>query len=272
MTAGAGVNCLRTSSKGLLVVCHILTGLLLGLYLAIAAALGARREPVVRWWHRRLLRIMDVTVRVQGELPNDAGLVVGNHVSWLDIPVIGSVMECHFVSKAEVAQWPLIGGLARIGGTEFHQRGGGGARRLIERLVRRLVAEQRIVIFPEGTTTEGTAVRRFQPRLFAAAIEAEQGITPVVLRYGPHPAQATDAPYIGDDVFFAHLWRLLRHRAITVDLTCLPVLSPEEVSASDRNTLAARCQTDIAAVIAARPPVLEPVRRPAVFASQRREA
>lgn len=263
---------MRRTIKGFRVLLHILTGLLLGLYLLVASALGARREPVVRWWHGCLLGIMGVQVRLHGQLPAQAGLVVSNHVSWLDIPVIGSLMECHFVSKAEVARWPMIGRLARIGGTEFHQRGGGGARRLIQRLVRRLIADQRIVIFPEGTTTDGTSVRRFQPRLFAAAIEAECSITPLVLRYGPAPAQATDAPYIGDDVFFAHLWRLLRHRHITVDVTCLPSIAATEVAGGDRDHLASTCQQQIAEVIAREPPVLAPVRHAAVFSSQARGA
>lgn len=264
---------LNQTVKGLLVLLHILTGLLCGLYLAVIRLFGGRREPIVRWWHRRLLRIMgvSVSVTVRGAMPETGGFVVSNHVSWLDIPVIGAQANAHFLSKAEVAHWPLIGSLARIGGTEFHQRGGGGARRLIERLVRRLVANQMMVVFPEGTTTEGTAVRRFQPRLFAAAIEAEQSVTPLALRYGPDPDVSTDAPYVGDDLFFAHLWRLLKYPAVQVELTVLPTVSAAAVAGHDRDSLASHCQTAIAAVIADKPPRLKPIREPALFSARERQ-
>lgn len=263
---------MRQTLKALLVLLHIFIGLLCGLYLAISGLFGGRREPVVRWWHGRLLRAMDVTVTVRGQVPSDGGFVVSNHVSWLDIPVIGAHGDAHFLSKAEVAQWPLIGSLARIGGTEFHQRGGGGARRLTKRLIRRLLGNQTVVVFPEGTTTEGTAVRRFQPRLFAAALEAQSTVTPLALRYGPDPNVSTDAPYIGDDVFFAHLWRLLKYPEIRVELTVLPTVRATELAEHDRDSLARHCHDAIAAHIAANPPKLNPVREPAVFSAKHSSA
>ena len=263
---------LRQTRKALAVFLHILLGLLLGLYLAVSSLFGGRRAPIVRWWHQRLLRVMGVNVTVHGQLPTNSSFVVSNHVSWLDIPVIGAQCDAHFLSKAEVADWPLIGSLARIGGTEFHQRGGGGARRLTERLIRRLVANQLVVVFPEGTTTEGSAVRRFQPRLFATAIEAERSVTPLAVRYGPDADVGTDAPYIGDDVFFAHLWRLLKYPRVQVDLTVLPAIPAQEVAELDRDTLAKRCHGAIGAAIAANPPDLKPVREPAVFSAQERSA
>lgn len=263
---------MRQTLKAVAVFTHILIGLLCGLYLAVSGLFGGRREGVICWWNKRLLRVMGVTVTVHGELPNNGNFVVCNHVSWLDIPVIGAQCDAHFLSKAEVANWPLIGSLARIGGTEFHQRGGGGARRLTERLIRRLVRNELVVVFPEGTTTEGTAVRRFQPRLFAAAIEAERAVTPLALRYGPTPDISTDAPYIGDDVFFAHLWRLLKYKHVQVELSVLPTVAAAQVAAQDRDSLAKHCHGAISAAIAANPPQLKPMREPAVFSARERSA
>lgn len=262
----------RQTLRALAVFLHILTGLSCGLYLAASGLFGGRREGVVRWWNQRLLRILGVVVDVRGELPAGGGFVVSNHVSWLDIPVIGAHSDAHFVSKAEVAHWPLIGSLARIGGTEFHQRGGGGARRLTERLIRRLMMDQLVVIFPEGTTTEGTTVRRFQPRLFAAAIEAEKSVTPLALRYGPDPDVSTDAPYIGDDVFFAHLWRLLKYPRVHVTLSVLPAIAAEQLQMHDRDSVAKHCHGAISAAIAANPPKLKPAREAAVFSAQEKNA
>ncbi|MBK8184609.1 MAG: 1-acyl-sn-glycerol-3-phosphate acyltransferase [Candidatus Competibacteraceae bacterium] len=97
-------------------------------------------------------------------------LFVANHISWLDIFCIAAVCPTHFLAKRDVAAWPLFGWLCRRAGTAFIQRGrSDGATEAIEQLVWRLRRGERVLVFPEGTSTIGESVRRFHPRLFSGA-------------------------------------------------------------------------------------------------------
>ncbi len=241
----------------------MLLGALLSLVIDLLAAIGPSRERIVRWWHRQLCRCMRVELRVHGTAPKAPVMLVSNHVSWLDIPVLGALVATRFVSKSEVADWPLIGRLARAGGTEFHRRGGGsqGTRKLIARLTGHLENGQSVTVFPEGTTTLGATTRRFQPRLFAAAIESRRPVVPVLLRYGPDPETATLAPYVGDDVFVPHLLRMLQRPRIVVDVW---FLEPVPTVAADRSAVAKDAQRAIDERLALNPPELLPDRAPAL--------
>jgi len=140
---------------------------------ALALALGASgpagRLPVL--FHRALLRLFEVRVTVLGALPRDRpALVLANHVSWLDIPVLGAVAPLSFVAKSEVAGWPLIGLLARLQRTVFIDR----ARRthtaaVNAQVAARLAAGEAVVLFPEGTTSDGNRVLPFRASLVGAA-------------------------------------------------------------------------------------------------------
>ena len=116
-------------------------------------------------------------------------------------------------------------------------------------------------MFPEGTTTLGATTRRFQPRLFAAAIESRRPVVPVLLRYGPDPETATLAPYVGDDVFVPHLLRMLQRQRIVVDVW---FLEPVPTVAADRSAVAKDAQRAIDERLALNPPELLPDRAPAL--------
>jgi 1-acyl-sn-glycerol-3-phosphate acyltransferase len=203
---------------------HLCTGTVLG---AGAALLGRLAVPqpwlphLVAWWHRRLCRCLGVAVRCQGTAASGALLAV-NHVSWLDIPVLGSAAPVRFVSKAEVRRWPVVGWLAQLAGTLFLHRGAHQAADLAREIADHLDAGRRVAIFPEGTTGDGRALLRFHARLFAAADGSAVPVQPVAIRYGRGPEPDGVAPFVGDDTLLAHLGRVLRHPALTVTLTFLP--------------------------------------------------
>ena len=179
-----------------------------------------------RWWLAGVCRILRVEVVTQG-LPQHDGLVVANHVSWLDIPVLASVWNGAFLAKEEVGDWPVIGWLVRHAGTVLIRRGcAASLGRAIGRMTGQLRRGGGICMFPEGTSTDGRGLRRFQPRLFEAAIRADARVQPVALRYFDtdgklHPV----APFIGDDDFVSHLLRLLRGPALRAELVFLPPLA-----------------------------------------------
>ena len=192
----------------------------------IAAALGLGRQrryvstwPLV-WWSRGLCWILGVRLQTSGTLCQGPTFFVANHISWLDIFCIAAVCPTHFLAKQDVTAWPLFGWLCRRAGAAFIQRGhDNGAA--IEQLVWRLRQGERVLVFPEGTSTRGDTVRRFFPRLFQAAILARCPVQAIALRYlrdddvnSPHPV----VPFVGDDELLPHLWRLLGEPKIAVEL------------------------------------------------------
>ena len=204
--------------------------LLLAFLLALLVGLSFRRirpEPLAQWWYRRLLGVLQIHVRWKGERDPSARLVVANHVSWLDIVVIGAQVPARFIAKREVRDWPVIGWLAQAAGAFFIRRGSGSSKALVERLQPHMQSGGSVVLFPEGTTTDGSTVRVFHARIFDAAVASQSPAQPLALRYGRAPDGAAVAPFIGDDDFFPHLLRILATPALQVEATLLPAVACE---------------------------------------------
>ena len=204
--------------------------LLLALVMALVVGLSFRRirpEPLAQWWYQRLLGVLHIRVQWQGERDPEARLVVANHISWLDIVVIGAQLPARFIAKREVREWPLIGWLAQAAGAFFIRRGSGSSKALVERLQPHMQSGGSVVLFPEGTTTDGSTVRVFHARIFDAAVASQCPAQPLALRYSPAPDGSAVAPFIGDDEFFPHLLRILATPALRVEATLLPVVSCE---------------------------------------------
>ncbi len=187
--------------------------LLIGLFMAFYAKLFLNNHQVLMlatWWHRRLLNILSVRVNLVGELELKHGVMVSNHISWLDIVVIGACFPTHFVSKAEVKSWPLVGRLATAAGTLFIERGNNESANQIKDTMKQVIEDESFILFfPEATTTNGVGVKKFHPRLFGAAIESGEHVQPVAIKYEsetlPHPF----IPFIDDQSFGANLYRVL---------------------------------------------------------------
>jgi lyso-ornithine lipid O-acyltransferase len=216
----------RRLLKALLLVAHIVYGLGLSLWLALGGTRYVVREALAQSWHRRLLKILGLRLRVEGAPLRGAHITASNHVSWLDIPVLGALEPTRFISKSEVRDWPVAGTFAVACGTFFIRRGKGGAAPLLEKLVPHLKASGSVVLFPEGTTTDGTLVRPFHSRLFAAAIEARRPVQPVTLQYNLSPDGERIAPFIGDDSLVNHVLRLLQVRELEVQVRYGPPIQP----------------------------------------------
>src|SRR5690606_24234091 len=185
---GGRVTVLRYPGRLLRLLLVIALGALLAGAVALLSRLGigprpARRQRLTRWCHGRLAGALPFRIRVHGELPDTPMLWVGNHVSWTDIPLLGQLAPLAFLAKAEVRQWPLAGWLALHGGTLFIRRGAGDSGRVAEQLAERLRQPGSVMLFPEGTSTDGTAVRIFHGRLLSGAIDAGVAIQPVAIRY-----------------------------------------------------------------------------------------
>jgi 1-acyl-sn-glycerol-3-phosphate acyltransferase len=198
---------------------------------------GEAEWHTVRRWFVKALQLVGVEVRLHGTPAQGATLFVSNHVSWLDIGALNTVIDAGFIGKSELRDWPVLGFLIARGGTVFIERGGAGAAQNATReMVERLGQGDRVAVFPEGTTTRGT-MRRFHPRLFEAARVTGVPVQPVALRYD-NPA----APFVDDVSFLSHLWGILGERRITVDVH---LLTPVETTARDRRTIARTAESSI---------------------------
>lgn len=223
----------RCSRLGL----HLLEGALLAVVCG-AAFVQYRpwQQPFIRWWHRRFCRILNLDIRVQGEPLQQHALWISNHVSWLDIPVLGAHFPVYFLSKAEVARWPVVGWLAKVAGTLFIQRGSGDAGKVESQLASHLREGRNVLFFPEGTTTDGERLKRFFHKLFGAAVSEQVPLQPVLVCYrDEHDALHPHAPFIGDDEFLDHAIDILKGDRMVVDVMVLPAELPGE---RDARTLA----------------------------------
>lgn len=189
---------------------------------AVLAALVLGRVPawLKRAWHRGCCALFGLEIRTFGE-PALAGgtLYVANHVSYLDISVLGSVLNVPFVAKSEVAGWPVIGLIGRLGQTLFVDRRSGRAAAQRDCLAARLAAGERLILFAEGTSSSGGRVLPFKSALFAALVpDAGRAIQlqPVSIAYprfrgglaighGLRPLYA----WYGDMTLLPHMWSAL---------------------------------------------------------------
>ena len=198
---------------------------------------GEREWHTLRRWFVHAMRILGVEVRLHGDMIDGAALVVSNHVSWLDIGALNTVIDAGFIGKGELEHWPVLGFLIARGGTVFIDRGStGSATNATREMIDRLEHGDRVAVFPEGTTSRNT-LRRFHPRLFEAARVTGAPVQPVALRYD-NPA----APFVDDQGFLGHLWRILGEKHITVDVWLLP---PVATTRRDRRSISDAAETAI---------------------------
>ncbi len=183
-----------------------------------------KRDALKTRWLQWFSTIVNLHIITDGELPKRRAIFVSNHISWLDIIVIGQYLPTYFVAKSDISSWPVIGYLARQAGTIFIHRGNKQhIRTTAEKMVWLLKQNSNIVAFPEGTTTKGDEVLHFHPSLFQPALLTRSAIQPVALQYEGIAKQL--APFVGNDAFVPHLIKMLTLDKIEVRLSFLPVIN-----------------------------------------------
>jgi 1-acyl-sn-glycerol-3-phosphate acyltransferase len=171
-----------------------------------------RRAIWVQERAQKFLKCLGITSTIEGDPATD-GLVVANHLSYLDIVVISAAMPCFFVAKMEIGGWPFFGRAARSGGTIFVNRGSresalSVAMQMKERL--QLPIRVPVLLFPEGTSTDGSEVLRFHSRLIDPATSLGVPITAAAIRYKIHDGTPErELCWYGDENFVNHLWKVL---------------------------------------------------------------
>jgi len=166
-------------------------------------------------------------------------------VSWLDIFAINAVTPSSFIAKAEIGKWPLLGVLVSRGSTLFIERGRRHAVAELNRAVgERLQRGETIMVFPEGTTTDGSELLSFHSNVIAPALEVGAEIWPISIRYTELGERSKAAAYIGDMNLIASLGRVLVARQLVVEVSVLPPIGLAD--APDRHSVARAARSAIA--------------------------
>ncbi len=168
---------------------------------------------------RSILDCLDIETEVDGEPPT-CGLVVANHLSYLDVLIISAVMPCFFVAKMEIDSWPFFGKAARTGGTIFVDRSSlASANSVAEQIAERLQLPVPVLLFPEGTSTDGSEVLRFHSRLVDPATAVGAPITAAAIRYTIEGGvEERELCWYGDESFVTHLWKVLGVKGFSAQL------------------------------------------------------
>ena len=206
----------------------------------------AQRNALVQAWARGLLPRIGVQLQVRGTPPvNGPVLLVANHLSWLDIPVLHAARHCRFISKSDVDSWPLVATLARAAGTLFIDRGSRrDTLRIVKLMSEALRAGDVLAVFPEGTTGDGGALLPFRANLLEAAIGVNAPVQPLALRF-IDPATGLDTPapiYAGDTTLWASIWRTLSAPGI---IARLEYGTPQRAQGRDRRSWARDLQLEV---------------------------
>lgn len=232
----------------LLVGLHLLNGALqAGVLFPFAGARG--RQRLRRAWSRQLLALLGIRVESGGDLAGvDSGLLVGNHISFIDIFVINAVLPSAFVAKSEVRQWPLIGWLCQRTDTVFIERGSRKAAHQTHRqMLAALGSGQRLAIFPEGTTTAGDRLLPFHAALFQSAIDAAVPVHAIGLDYRSRDGVPSAAPaYIDEISLIDCLISVLEAGGLVARVTLAASFAPP---LPDRRHLAHRAHQAVAAAL-----------------------
>ncbi len=204
---------------------------------------GRRVTPQQRaeWMHfcgRIVLGAMGIHYRVEGGAPTGSVLIAANHLSYLDIVIVSAALPAAFVAKQEIGSWLGFGPLSKMGGAIFVDRTSrASAWETAESMTDRLASRVPVVLFPEGTSTDGREVLRFHSTLFAPAVESGIPVVPAAIFYEMKGAGTErDLCWFGDDAFLPHLLRVLHVDGFTAVVRFgAPEIYPDRQTAAWRS-------------------------------------
>lgn len=266
-TAPCSSACLGHESAGVRVPRAVLrlVALLAVLVVGVVFLPLSRWVPArgVRLFARAVVRATGVRLHLTGAAPPAGGLlVVANHISWLDIPLLAAVRPARMVAKKEIRRWPVAGFLAARAGVVFIDR---DRLRALPGTVATLAAVLgrggAVAVFPEGSTWCGRAQGAFRRAAFQAALDAGTPVQPVRLGYRLPDGTVSTAPaFVGDDTLLAALWRVVSARRIVAHVEVRPVLAAGRHA--DRRALAEAAQDASGRRAPHGPPDLAPAQEP----------
>lgn len=227
-----------------------LIGLLLGPYVLMIALAPQKRHKIAQLFFKGCVALTGLRLVITGTPSARTVMYAANHSSYLDIIVLGAAISGGvFVAKSEVAEWPLFGFLARLSRTIFISRNGQDAALQRTVLSARMNKGHALVLFPEGTSTNGASIKRFKSTLFAALddLNGEPWVQPVSLVYARHvngpllsQAEREQFTWFGDMTLAPHLLNVFGSRGCEVEVTFHQPLNAKQFV--DRKMIAKACE------------------------------
>jgi lyso-ornithine lipid O-acyltransferase len=221
--------------------------------LHVLRILPRNQSPLVRVWYRYMLWVFGVRVVLVNKrnLGKKQKIFLSNHISYLDIFILGAYFNCFFVAKSDIAGWPIFGSLAKIGGTLFITRERRFLKRQLELLANHLKAKQSLLIFPEGTTSNGQEILPFKSSLLNSVMEMKQkpfiqALTLVYTHMNDKKLitqeQFDQIAWYGDMTMPPHFGNLLRQKNFTARVIIHPPIHPNTESTPKSMTAEAHSQ------------------------------
>lgn len=206
-----------------------------------------QKATLLQTWSKKLLHILDIHLILNGHLPNQLAntLIVSNHISWLDILIIFTVNKPRFVAKQEIANWFILGRLAKAGDTIFINRANKKELTQINKQLSTALAEGTCVaIFPEGTTSLGDSLLPFKAPLFEPIYQSKGKVLPIAIQYKDTNGRINNRPsFVGKISLLTSIWRVLTCYQLTVTMTFHSLLDCQTYRS--RNELAHAAQETI---------------------------
>ena len=196
-------------------------------------ALARDRLRCGRWWTRTwctwALRLLGGRVELAGEpLPKGGGMFVGNHQSYLDIMVHGALFGARFTPKIEMSEWPIVGAMTKLTNPVWvdrrHRSLSGSAR---DGMCEALEGDVPLLIYPEGTNSDGSGLLPFKTTCFDAALKTGRPVRPIVTRYLPS-ADGTQLQWCDHTKMMVHFWRVLGLKGFLCRVHIMPEVRPDD--------------------------------------------
>ena len=203
------------------------------------------RAAWLHGWCRFACRVLGIRVRMHGSMPS-SGLLVSNHLSYLDIVVLSSIRPCVFVAKRDVASWPLFGWLAHAAGTIYVDRERRfSSPKAVNAIGNAIANRSVVVIFPEGTSSDGSTVLPFKSALLESAVQLRAPIAAASIDYMLDDGSVADEVcYWRDMTLVPHLLNLLFKR----EIRAIYSFSPGKVRAGNRKEIARELRHEIVSI------------------------
>lgn len=190
------------------------------------------------WQHESgvlVMRLLNIRLTVKGPRPQ-GGLLVANHLSYLDILIFSTALPVYLVSKIQIGRWPFFGTLARAGGALFVDRSSrASAEATTEQIAQRLRGPVPVLFFPEGTSTDGLRLLPFHSRFYTPAVEGAIPVTAAAITYiAEDGSPESELCWYGDDEFLTHVWKVMRGPNFSAQVEFgLPHIYEDRRSATD---------------------------------------
>ncbi|MCW8932996.1 MAG: 1-acyl-sn-glycerol-3-phosphate acyltransferase [Gammaproteobacteria bacterium] len=227
----------KKSYRFIRIILHVLWGIIQVVYhLNEVDSLSEKEKKIVLNWFDKFVQLLNIEKKIHGEIHPENQLMVANHISWKDILLLNSIYPTRFVAMSEISKWPIVGWLSTKVGTLFVKRGNiSDIRRLNEQIYNLIAAGERVTLFPEGATSDGSEIAHLYPGLFQSVISSSEndiplGVQPIVIVYKVDDSLSPHIPFTGKGSMLGNLWTVLGFDHITADIYFTSYISSENMT------------------------------------------